>query len=157
MSFPQLLPDSDPGKDYVTFSVPNERVVKKIVRDSDEVENLRVKAASQSLTDRIKELALLFSKYNLEASPIEDRNEVLVRLFVPPPPTRPPPPSPPEREIMYSSQRRRSSLNEPQLDGLKEDVCKSADCGMAAFGPNGIYDSQRPRLSPIEEENEEED
>jgi len=83
MSYPQLLPDSNPAKDYVSFSVPNKRVVRKIARDFDQEENLRVQVLSKALTNTIDELAFLFSKCELEVFPAESRNETRVILYVP--------------------------------------------------------------------------
>jgi hypothetical protein len=96
MSYPQLFCDSVPSDDYVTFSVPNARVVRKIVNDSDMEDDLRRNVFGKALTPMIEELAFLFSLYQLEVSPINGRSEAMVRLFMPYIPTRPAP-TPPKR------------------------------------------------------------
>jgi hypothetical protein len=84
MSYPQILPDSDPAKDYVSFSVPNKRVVRKIARDFNQDEDLRVQVLSRALTNYIDELALLFSRFELDVSPADSRNESRVVLYARP-------------------------------------------------------------------------
>jgi hypothetical protein len=101
MSYPQLLPDSDPAKDYVTFSVPNQHIVRKIEHDSDNEDNLRIQVFSKALIRRVDELAHLLTKYNVEAVPVDNRYEILVKLFVPTLPPYPPPPPPEPSEIGY--------------------------------------------------------
>jgi hypothetical protein len=95
MSYPSLLVDKQPSSNFVTFSVPNRRVVRKIELDSDVEEHLHIQVCAKALSGKVQELAVLFSKFDLEASPIEGRNEIRVRLFVPNLPPSRPLPSPP--------------------------------------------------------------
>ena len=169
MSYPQLLRDSNPKNDYVTFSVPNHRLVRKIVHDSEEEENLRIQVSGKALTTKIEELALLFSKYNLEASPIEGSNEMRVRLFVPPPPTYPPP-APPEtptpepqepKYVIYTprrhkpSPRPRSETDRPAVShGIGGDYFNH-DVALSNYNYTNDFPHQRLRLTTIQEEEEE--
>ena len=91
MSYPNLLPGSDAKRNYVTFSVPNYKVVRKIVDDSEEEEDLRKKVSGRSLEKNLTEIATLFKNYEIESAPIAGHQELQVRLFVPNrPPPRPP-------------------------------------------------------------------
>ncbi|PSN59584.1 hypothetical protein BS50DRAFT_656775 [Corynespora cassiicola Philippines] len=97
MSYPQVLADSSPQDDYVTFSIPNYFVLRKIARHSEQEENLRVKAAGNVLLENMDEISLLLSKFHLDTAPVKGRNELRVRLSVPSlPPRDPLPPLPNE-------------------------------------------------------------
>ncbi|KAF2257702.1 hypothetical protein CC78DRAFT_599266 [Lojkania enalia] len=82
MSYPQLLCDNDLQKDYVTFSVPDHCVARKIRDDAEDDLNLRKRVAGKTLLNKLYELIELFENLNLEASPIEGRCEVQVKLCV---------------------------------------------------------------------------
>ncbi|KAF1971145.1 hypothetical protein BU23DRAFT_570145 [Bimuria novae-zelandiae CBS 107.79] len=86
MSYPGLLPDSDPKKDYVTFSVPNHKVIRRITKNLEDDENLRVQVSGKVLGKKLDEIAILFKRYEIESSPIEGHQELRVRLYVPKPP-----------------------------------------------------------------------
>lgn len=96
MSYPQLFCGSVPSSDHVTFSVPNARVIRKIINDSDMEDDLRRNVFGKALAPMIEELAFLFSLYQLKVSPMNGRSETMVRLFMPYIPTRPAP-TPPKR------------------------------------------------------------
>lgn len=91
MSYPGLLPDSDPKKDYVTFSIPNHKVIRKIIRNSEDHEHLRLQISGKASGKLLDEIALLFATCEIESSPIRGRQELRVRLFVPKPPAPPKP------------------------------------------------------------------
>ncbi|KAK7179089.1 hypothetical protein PSPO01_14872 [Paraphaeosphaeria sporulosa] len=85
MSYPGLLPGNDPKRNYVTFSVPNHRVFRKIIKNLEDDEHLRVKVSGKALEKRMDEVATLFERFEIESSPIEGHQELRVRLFVPRP------------------------------------------------------------------------
>ena len=89
MSYPSMYPDSDPKKDYVTFSVPNHRVIQKIIRNSQDDEHLRIQISGRILEKYLDEIALLFVKYDIESTPIKGHQELRIRLCVPKPPEPP--------------------------------------------------------------------
>jgi hypothetical protein len=98
MSYPNTLRGSDPSDGFVTFSIPNSRIIKKIFHDSEEDDDLRRKVSGNLLIIRVAELAHIFQNYDIEASPIQGSHEHRVRLYVPvpAPEASPVPPSPPD-------------------------------------------------------------
>ena len=174
MSYPQLLGENNIDDSFVTFSVPNRRIVRKIERDSENKDNLHIQTCAKSLTNKISELALLFSKFDLEAS-ARGPNEVCVRLFVPtlpparplpsPPshsqssnlqsylPRRPPPPIPcyvihaPGKEPVLQNELQEDRGKIPDGDSCTDGLC---------FDHKSAYplDIDRPRLTTIYEEEE---
>ncbi|KAF9733721.1 hypothetical protein PMIN03_012947 [Paraphaeosphaeria minitans] len=90
MSYPSLLPGNDSKRNYVTFSVPNHKVIRKIIRNLEDDEHLRVKVSGKALEKRLDEVATLIERFDIESSPIEGHQELRVRLFMPrPSKTRP--------------------------------------------------------------------
>lgn len=83
MSYPSLLPGSDPKRNHVTFSVPNHKVIRKIMKNLEDDENLRVKVSGKAIEKRLDEIVSLFERYEIESSPIEGHQELRVRLFGP--------------------------------------------------------------------------
>jgi len=180
MSYPQLLSDSAPGEDYVLFTVPNRQIARKIERDSGDEQNLRIQVSAKALLNKLEELVSLFSKSNLEASPITGRHEVRVKLFVPPPP--------PDRLILIPSvslySRQSSRRSRQMASGNLQPTYVARTQGQHAssiglyggekggWGSEGHLDSavynyknnamnhslrRKPRLPVIEEEEEDSD
>jgi hypothetical protein len=80
MSYPQLLHPRKPTEDFIVFTVPNHRVVKKITRDGEQITNLRINAAAKSLSSSVSELAFLLSTYNAEVLEMHGENELKIKL-----------------------------------------------------------------------------
>lgn len=81
MSYPKLLHPRCSSDDYVVFTVPNDRVIRKITTDCIVEETLRVQVAAKVLSSKVAELASLFSDFHMEATSIKGRNEMTVKLF----------------------------------------------------------------------------
>jgi hypothetical protein len=80
MSYPQLLYPRKLAEDFVVFTVPNHRVVKKITRDGEQEANLRINAAAKSLSSGVSELAFLLSTYSAEVIEGHGKNELKIKL-----------------------------------------------------------------------------
>ncbi|KAF2194736.1 hypothetical protein K469DRAFT_706220 [Zopfia rhizophila CBS 207.26] len=156
MSYPQLLHDSDPKKDYVTFSVPNHRVARKIMNDAEYEENLRIQVSGKALSVKVEELAALFSKYNVEASPIEGHNELRVKLSVPAPPAHR---LPERRYVVHTPKRDRIASGPLKTAPLWGQETEEGSCTQDIIV---LYNHDRPlnlspprpRLSTIPEESD---
>jgi hypothetical protein len=81
MSYPQVLRNNNLGDEYVTFTVPNSRIAKKVHRDQKRTESLRVQVAAKALKSKYREVLLLFDKYYLEASVHAGNSELKINLF----------------------------------------------------------------------------
>ena len=167
MSYPQLFHSGVLSSEYVTFSVPNARVVRKIANDSDLEDNLRRKVFGMALTPRIEELAFLFSLYRLEVSPMEGRSETMVRLFkpyiptrpAPPPPKRPAPPIPPLPPLLFPPPLHALPLTLPtytiHAPGM-QPVSEHLNLSNVKLKGSNEWSHHRTRLTTIEEESVEE-
>jgi hypothetical protein len=85
-SFPSFEQISDLS---IGFMVPNKRIVRKILRHSDEEEQLRIKAAGVVLFHKVNSLSYMISRHRICVELVR-RNELAITLFLPPPPCPPP-------------------------------------------------------------------
>jgi hypothetical protein len=94
----------------VRFSVPNQRIVERILEDSLNDENLKLKAAANVLFPHIDCLSRLMSRHRIQVETIS-HNQLGVTLFLPPPPC------PPPRSNIFSRLKRMVSCG-PSLDAV---------------------------------------
>jgi hypothetical protein len=73
----------------IRFAVPAQRVVERILRDSENLENLQLLAAANVLFPQINDLARLMSRHRIQLEDVS-ANQLGVTLFLPPPPCPPP-------------------------------------------------------------------
>lgn len=73
----------------ISFTIPEKHIVCKILKDSEEDENLNIKATGLILYRQVRELARLMSRHRVQIVS-SGRNELEVTLFLPPPPCPPP-------------------------------------------------------------------
>ncbi|KAF2849425.1 hypothetical protein T440DRAFT_479967 [Plenodomus tracheiphilus IPT5] len=97
----------------IRFAVPAQRVVERILRDSENLENLQLLAAANVLFPQIKSLARLMSRHRIQLQEIKP-NELGITLFLPPPPC-PPPKS--ARFVHFI----RRKMHKPSLDTIVEE------------------------------------
>lgn len=96
----------------VRFSVPNQNIVKRILDDSFDEENLRVRAAANVLFPHIDKLSNLMSRHRIQIETISP-NQLGVTLFLPPPPC------PPPKSKMFSKLKRMVTRR-PEIDSTEE-------------------------------------
>jgi hypothetical protein len=97
----------------VRFAVPNRGIVLRILNDSKDDDNPRLRAAANLLFPHISCLARLMSRHRIQLNEI-DRNQLGVTLFLPPPPC------PPPKSKLFSTFRR-SELRKPRLQTIVEE------------------------------------
>jgi hypothetical protein len=90
MSYPSYHVLSDLA---IQFTIPNRRIVKKIIKDVRNDENLRIQQAGLLLFDKVESLRSTLARYRVQVEPVEIRNELQITLFLPPPPCPPPKPN----------------------------------------------------------------
>ncbi|CAI6338108.1 unnamed protein product [Periconia digitata] len=132
MSYPQLNYVQDDG--YVTFTIPDARLLRKIRYHREEAIDLRKQALGTLLGYTVKDLTSILNNYDCQMFPIHNRNEVRVKIYLsndilPPPPKKPfplipkrrPPPTPtPAKSRLHSHDlpiRPRIVIHEPDGEG----------------------------------------
>jgi len=104
----------------IRFAVPAQRVVERILRDSENLEDPRLLAAANILFPQIKVLARVMSRHRIQLEEIK-ANELGVTLFLPPPPC-PPPRSTRFKRYLQRKMRKPSLetiIEEPSSESLK--------------------------------------
>jgi hypothetical protein len=76
----------------IQFTIPNHRIVNKIIKDARNDDNLRIQQAGLLLFDKVESLRSTLARYRVQVEPVETRNELQITLFLPPPPCLPPKP-----------------------------------------------------------------
>lgn len=89
--YPAYIPHSESS---IRFSVPDERVIKRLLAHCEDEENMRLKAAGNVLYPHVKTLSRLLSRYKIEVERATT-NELGITLFLP----RPPCPEPKQKTI----------------------------------------------------------
>jgi hypothetical protein len=101
----------------VEFAIPNKRVVEQILNDSNQDENLRVKAAAHILMRQVSSLARIMRRRRVKVHPLGD-NELAVTLFLPPLPCPEPKIKTVTRRIRGFVSKLATIVEEPGLDEL---------------------------------------
>ena len=84
--YPEYIPHTELS---IRFSVPDARVIKRLLAHCEEEENLRFKAAGNALYPHVKTLSRLLSRHRIQVERTT-ANELGVTLFLPPPPCQEP-------------------------------------------------------------------
>ena len=93
----------------IRFAVPNQHIVRIILQHCEDENNLRFRAAGNTLYPRVRELARLMSRHRIQLTAMKT-SELGVTLFLPPPPC------PPPKSIL-----KRLRAYVPQLETINED------------------------------------
>ena len=80
--YPEYLPHTDHS---IRFSVPDERVIRRLLAHCEEEENMRRKAAGNALYPHVETLSCLLSRYRILVERTT-ANELGITLFLPLPP-----------------------------------------------------------------------
>jgi hypothetical protein len=73
----------------IRFAVPDQHVVMSILRHCEDENNMRFRAAGNTLYPRVRQLARLMSRHRIQLATI-NTHELGITLFLPPPPCPPP-------------------------------------------------------------------
>jgi hypothetical protein len=106
-SYPGYVPYSDLS---IRFSVPNQRVVQRLLQHCEQTENIRLLAAGNTLYPQVKRLARLMARYRIQVDEIT-ANELGITLFLPPPPC-----PPPKSKVAQLGRKIRQHLSAPATD-----------------------------------------
>jgi hypothetical protein len=101
----------------VEFAIPNKRVAEQILNDSNQDENLRVKAAAQILMRQVSSLARIMRRRRVKVHPL-GHNDLAVTLFLPPPPCPEPKTKALSRRIRGFVSKLATIVEEPRSDEL---------------------------------------
>ena len=80
--YPAYIPHTESS---IRFSVPDARVIERLLTHCEDEENMRLKAAGNSLYPHVKMLSRLLSRHRIEVERAT-ANELGITLFLPPPP-----------------------------------------------------------------------
>jgi hypothetical protein len=106
----------------IRFSVPNQHVVKSILQHCENEDDLRFRAAGNTLYPRVRELASIMSRHRIQLATMKT-NELGVTLFLPPPPC--PPPKSTVAKLFPRFRRRKAYVSQLEtIDEVSEDPSK---------------------------------
>jgi hypothetical protein len=99
----------------IQFAVPNQHIVRIILQHCEDEDNLRFRAAGNTLYPRVRELARLMSRHRIQLTTMKT-SELGVTLFLPPPPC----PAPKSILAKLCTRFRRPKAYSPQLETIEE-------------------------------------
>jgi hypothetical protein len=99
----------------IRFAVPNQQIVRIILNHCEDEDNLRFRAAGNTLYPRVRELARLMSRHRIQLTTMKT-SELGVTLFLPPPPC----PAPKSILARLCPRLRRPKAYSPQLETIEE-------------------------------------